>query len=176
MHECNYACVVLDCFQFFGCSCNGWWFGSLLDRSRVVLLLLSLSVVCSGLCGPDSSVTTICCMMTSQRTTSIRPTDAAVKATRQFCESRGLLRLVSRPATGGVILDLVVRQYDGIVTNLPHCGSSDHQTLLVTLARVLETPSTAPKRMVDHRKRAVWNHVVRKFKSINLDLPDNIEG
>ena len=58
MHECNYACVVLDCFQFFGCSCNGWCFGSLLDRSRVVSLLLSLSVVCSGLCGPDSSVTT----------------------------------------------------------------------------------------------------------------------
>ena len=59
MHECNYACAVLDCFQFFGCSCSGWWFGSLLDRSRVVSLLLSLSVVCSGLCGPDSLVTTV---------------------------------------------------------------------------------------------------------------------
>ena len=103
-------------------------------------------------------------------------TDTAVKATRQFCESRELLQLVSRPARGGVILDLVVRLYDGIVTNLPHCGSSDHQTLLVTLARVLETPSTSPKRMVDHRQQAVWNHMVKEFRSINLDLPDNIEG
>ena len=67
-------------------------------------------------------------------------TDAAGKATRQFSESRGLLQLVSKPTRSEAILDLAVGPYEGGVTHLPHCGSSDHQTLLVTLARVLRNP------------------------------------
>ena len=103
-------------------------------------------------------------------------TDAAGKATRQFCESRGLLQLVSKPTRGEATLDLVVGPYEGSVTHLPHCGSSDHQTLLVTLARILETPSVAPKRTVYHWKRAAWNQMVGEFRSTNWDLPDNVEA
>ena len=65
-------------------------------------------------------------------------TDAAGKATWQFRESRGLLQLLTIPTRGEEIPDLVVRPFDGSVTHLPHHGSSHHQTLLVTLVRVVE--------------------------------------
>ena len=102
-------------------------------------------------------------------------TDAPGKATRQFCESRGLLQLVSRPTRGEAILDLVVGPYEGSVIHLPPCGSSDHQTLLVTLARTIENPSAPPKRTVYHWKRAAWNQMVGDFRSANWELPDNID-
>ena len=52
---------------------------------------------------------------------------AAGKATRQFCESRGLLQLVLRPTKGQAILDLVVGPYEGSVTHLSPSVSSDNQ-------------------------------------------------
>ena len=82
---------------------------------------------------------------------------------------------MSKPTRGEAILDPVVGPYEGNVTHLPHCGSSDHQTLLA-LARVLETPSVAPKRTVYHWKLAAWNHMVGEFRLTNWDLPDSIEA
>ena len=98
-------------------------------------------------------------------------TDTRGKATHDFCESRGLLQLVTRPIRGEAILDLVIGPYEGSVCHLPHCGSSDHQTLLVSLARVLEIPCAAPKRKVYHWKRAAWNCMIGSFKSTKWDLP-----
>ena len=105
-------------------------------------------------------------------------TDNAGKATRHFCESRRLLQLVSRPTRGEAILDLVVGPYEGTVTHLPPCGSSDHQTLLVILARALETPSAPSKRTVYHWKRAAWNQMVGSgsFRSANWELPANVDA
>ena len=72
-------------------------------------------------------------------------TDATGKATHEFCETRGLIQLVTRPTWGEAILDLVISPYNGSVIHLPYCGSSDHQTLLVHLDRLLDVPTMAPK-------------------------------
>ena len=80
-----------------------------------------------------------------------------------------------QPTRGEAILDLVIGPYDGSVTHLPHCGSSDHQTLLVSLTRLLEIPTTPPKRIVYHWKQANWNRMIGEFKSTSWDLPSEIE-
>ena len=103
-------------------------------------------------------------------------TDARGGAVREFCESRGLLQLVARPTRGEAILEMVIGAYEGNVSHLPHCGSSDHQTLLVSLDRILETPCAAPKRRVYHWKRAAWNRMIGDFQSTEWDLQNDVDA
>lgn len=103
-------------------------------------------------------------------------TNARGRAVREFCESRGVLQLVTRPTRGDSILDLVIGPFEGNVSHLPHCGLSDHQTLLVSLDRVLETSCAALKRTVYHWKRAAWNRMKGEFQTSIWDLPNNVDS